>query len=174
MFRNLLSKLGPTALAVGGLLLLAGPAAAQVQGWPLMPDYGRYDYGPSYGPRSPYDTVPEYTAPAAGEEAVTPAAPEENPYLTTAAVEAPEAATLSVRLPAGAEIWFNNTRMPQTGADRRFVSPPLMPGEDYHYTVRVRWHEGNRTVTRSREVPVHAGDRLNLVFGQNGAGGAGR
>jgi uncharacterized protein (TIGR03000 family) len=167
MFRNLLTTVGVAALAMTALVLLAGPAAAQTQGWPLMPNYGRSEYTPSsYGPSS----APEYIYPPATEFAAPVAAPEENPYLTLAPVESPLAASLNVHLPAGAEIWFNNTRMSQTGSLRHFVSPPLTADEDYYYTVRVRWHEGDRTVTRIREVPVHAGDRLNLVFGANEAG----
>jgi len=70
-----------------------------------------------------------------------------------------------VRLPLGAVIWFNNTQMPQTGALRSFASPPLEPGKDYSYQVKVSWHEGGRDVTHTRNVTVHAGDRLNLAFG---------
>ena len=35
---------------------------------------------------------------------------------------------VDVRVPAGAEIWFDDARTTQTGAVRRFVLPPVPPG----------------------------------------------
>jgi uncharacterized protein (TIGR03000 family) len=174
MYRKLLRTVGVTALAVAGLLLMARSAAAQ-QGWPLQPNYGAPSSGLSYNPGPVFPSPgPGYYNLPAEERATPPAEPESNPYLTSAAAEEEQAAHLDVRLPAGAEIWFNNTKMPQTGKLRHFTSPPLTPGDDYYYEVRVRWHEGNRTVTRTRNVAVHAGDWLSLAFGPTGNTGTRR
>jgi uncharacterized protein (TIGR03000 family) len=191
MFRKLLTTAGVAALAVAGLLLLAAPAEAQ-QGWPLLgsnwgyyggsgrPSAGGYGYPSGYSPGyyvpGPAYVFPgpAYYPPATQAPGVSYAAPESDPYLTAAEAESPRVARIDVRLPAGAAIWFNDTRMPQTGAARRFVSPPLTHGEDYHYRVRVRWQAGGREVTRTQTVPVHAGDRLSLAFGPSAAGAARR
>jgi uncharacterized protein (TIGR03000 family) len=197
MIRKLVTTATGAALAAAGLLLPAAPARAQ-QGWPLLGDRwgyygggrssfggsgyssgysrGYYAPGPQYSfPSTAYSFAsPVYYPPLGSAPGVSYAAPASSPYLTAAEVENPRAAQVHVRLPAGAEIWFNDTRMPQTGAVRHFVSPPLDSDEDYSYQVKVRWREGGRTVTRTRTVEVHAGDRLNLAFGPSAAGGARR
>jgi uncharacterized protein (TIGR03000 family) len=45
-------------------------------------------------------------------------------------------------VPADAEVWFNGVPTKQTGTRREFVTPPLDPGGDYSYRLRVRWNEG--------------------------------
>jgi uncharacterized protein (TIGR03000 family) len=55
--------------------------------------------------------------------------------------------------------------MTSTGPARRFISPPLTPGKEYVYEVTVRWQESRREVTRTRSLPVRAGERLNIAFG---------
>jgi len=181
MIRKLVTTAAAAALAVAGLLLSAAPAKAQ-QGWPYQGNdwgyraetsgsgsggqgYGQ-NYSWSYYAPAPASFFPTATYPPLGEVPSAPSgAQESNPYLTAAEFEAPRAAQINVRLPLGAVIWFNNTQMPQTGALRSFASPPLEPGEDYSYQVKVRWDEGGRDVTHTRNVTVHAGDRVNLAFG---------
>jgi uncharacterized protein (TIGR03000 family) len=72
--------------------------------------------------------------------------------------------TLNITVPADAEIWFGDTPTAQKGPFRRFVSPSITPGEDYVYTIRASWTEGGRKVERTKELAVHAGDRINLAF----------
>jgi uncharacterized protein (TIGR03000 family) len=69
---------------------------------------------------------------------------------------------VEVRVPAGAELWFEGKRTSQTGAVRQFVSPPLTPGSTYAYQVRARWLENGQPVERSREIKVRAGERLTI------------
>jgi uncharacterized protein (TIGR03000 family) len=64
---------------------------------------------------------------------------------------------IEVRVPAGAEVWFDGTKTSQSGDVRHFVSPPLAAGHRYTYHIRARWTENGREVTRSRELAVVPG-----------------
>jgi uncharacterized protein (TIGR03000 family) len=184
------------ALAVGAWLLSASPAGAQNQGYSVWlhrndggggwSSAGRarwqsggfsvpqsaayYSSAPAYG----YSMSGYYSAPIGPVPGVTYIIPESNSYLTLAEVEGRRAMQIDVRVPAGATIWFDEAPTTQTGSLRRFVSPLLDPDTDYVYRVKVRWQEGGRNVTRTREVTVHAGDRLNLSFRPSAATAARR
>jgi uncharacterized protein (TIGR03000 family) len=66
--------------------------------------------------------------------------------------------------PPHAEISFEGSKTAQIGSSRLYVSPPLVQGENYTYTIRVSWKENGGQVTQTRKVPVRAGDRLSVVF----------
>jgi uncharacterized protein (TIGR03000 family) len=70
-----------------------------------------------------------------------------------------------------AELWFNGVLMPGVGTLRTFNTPPLTPGEYFHYTVQARWTEGGRLVETRRNVPVQAGRTALVNFGQPVSGG---
>jgi uncharacterized protein (TIGR03000 family) len=70
----------------------------------------------------------------------------------------PNTALVMAHLPEDARIWFEDAPTKQTGTLRRFFSPPLTPGKDYTYTVRVQWYEDGRWVSQVHSFPVHAGD----------------
>jgi uncharacterized protein (TIGR03000 family) len=76
----------------------------------------------------------------------------------------PLAASVEVRLPAGAELWFDGVATPQTGERRTFTTPPLRPGLTYRYEVQVRWREGGRDVVRGEHVLVRAGEAVVVDF----------
>jgi uncharacterized protein (TIGR03000 family) len=69
-----------------------------------------------------------------------------------------------LQMPADAEIWFDDARTAQTGTVRRFVSPPVPPGQDYAYVVRARWTEGGTEVTQSRRITFRAGEQVSVAF----------
>jgi uncharacterized protein (TIGR03000 family) len=71
---------------------------------------------------------------------------------------------IELRVPADAEIWFDDARTTQTGRVRRFVSPPVPPGQDYAYVVRARWKEGETAVTQSRRITFRAGEQVSVAF----------
>jgi uncharacterized protein (TIGR03000 family) len=87
------------------------------------------------------------------------------------AVEPPAVATppadgavhFTVRLPANAQVWFNGTQMPGTGAVREFRTPPLTPGR-YKYDIRVQWQENGRDVAQDRQVTFFPGDNVEVDF----------
>jgi uncharacterized protein (TIGR03000 family) len=74
---------------------------------------------------------------------------------------------IHMRVPESAQVWFDGRPTTRQGADREYMSPPLSPGRDYRYRVRVQWLEGGRPVTEVRDVTVHAGDRIDLNFSRN-------
>jgi uncharacterized protein (TIGR03000 family) len=69
-----------------------------------------------------------------------------------------------VRVPAGAEIWFNGEKTTQTGTRRLFLSPELEPGNRYAYDVTARWTEDGKSVEQTIHVPLTAGARQKVTF----------
>jgi uncharacterized protein (TIGR03000 family) len=68
------------------------------------------------------------------------------------------AALIMAHLPEDASIWFEDTATQQTGTLRHFRTPPLTPGKEYAYTVRVQWYEGGKWVSQVHNFSVRAGD----------------
>jgi uncharacterized protein (TIGR03000 family) len=69
-----------------------------------------------------------------------------------------------IRVPEEARLEFEGVAMPETGRIRKFVSPPLVPGQRYHYDIRATWEEDGRTVKRERRVTVYAGEKAEIDF----------
>jgi uncharacterized protein (TIGR03000 family) len=172
MSRRIASMSGLVALAVLGWLLPARPAAAQNQGYSVWAHRnggggggGGWRSRSFSGPRSPayYDYAPAFTASA-------PVTPSQSYYYGSnyyAAVEGSpvnNTATINATVPADATISFDGSATLQGGKQRKFVSPPLQPGQVYHYDVQVNWKQDGREVTRKRRITIHAGDVVNLSF----------
>jgi uncharacterized protein (TIGR03000 family) len=84
---------------------------------------------------------------------------------SVAAPASPDAvAHIRVRVPPGAELWFDDTKMPQAGPVRQFRTPPLTPGKGYYYAVRARWITDGREDSQTRTVFVAPGDVIDLDF----------
>jgi uncharacterized protein (TIGR03000 family) len=77
------------------------------------------------------------------------------PYAAPAAATG---ATVEVKLPAEAELWFDGTLTKQTGDRRTFRTPPLSPGLTFTYDVAARWRDGGQDVVRSERLLIRAGD----------------
>ncbi len=87
------------------------------------------------------------------------------PEVTTAPPSGnPTIARVDLHVPDNAEVWIEGVKMKQTGPLRRFVSPPLRPGQQYQYHVRVTWSENGKPVTRTQTIPIEAGDTSSLAF----------
>jgi uncharacterized protein (TIGR03000 family) len=69
-----------------------------------------------------------------------------------------------LRVPAAAQVWFNDAQTSQSGAVRHYTSPPLSPGKKYTYKVRVRWMEGGKPVQEERNLDIHAGASVRGDF----------
>ncbi len=98
---------------------------------------------------------------------VPPPAPPPLPVVNDPALQAlPQdaCAHLIVQVPAGAEVWVDGSKTQQTGPSRDFVSPPLAAGRGFSYEVRARWKGEKGDVEQTRQVPVHAGERVNVDF----------
>jgi uncharacterized protein (TIGR03000 family) len=71
-------------------------------------------------------------------------------------------AYIDIRVPANAELWFGGVKTSQTGRVRRFISPPLTPGKDFAYNVRVTWTANGKKVTKRQRIVVRAGEWVRL------------
>jgi uncharacterized protein (TIGR03000 family) len=164
---------------LGVTAALAGFSTMPVSG--QQPASGVYTYRHGYDPgyygssRLPIDPgakLGQAIAQGASQYWYMPRSPESAPQPTTPhnyAVrvtllphkmleEGPNAALIVAHVPEDAQIWFEGEPTVQKGDLRLFTSPPLTPGKDYTYTVRIRWAEDGRQVSQTGLVPVHAGE----------------
>jgi uncharacterized protein (TIGR03000 family) len=79
-------------------------------------------------------------------------------------------ATITVKVPAEAELWIDGHKMTTQGPARVFVSPALPNDRDHFYDLRARWRskEGGE-IERGRRVYFRAGEQLVVDF--QGPGG---
>jgi uncharacterized protein (TIGR03000 family) len=148
-----------------------GPAYGSYSSSPIYPGLGPGYLGPgltglSAGPYAPSrgSNAPSlgfgsssigYYSPAALAEAAS--------LLPGNSQPAPDnAAHVILQVPAGAEVWFDGDKTRQTGTLRHYFSPPLTPGKDYVYEVRVRWTRDGKPVEETRRVHVHANAWVSL------------
>jgi len=182
MIRNCLAKISVPAVLASALWLTASPAWGGHGGGGHGGGYyhggyhhgGRYGYGygyPWYGfglgiYADPWwynygCYYPGYVIYVAPDDRYQVFSPPEKPAVATSVV-------VNVRVPADAQVWFENQQTSVTGTLRRFESPALAPGKEFFYEIRVGWTENGQPVERTRRVPVHAGDRINLDFTTQG------
>lgn len=83
---------------------------------------------------------------------------------STAASPPPQPASVEVRVPASALLWFQGQQTEQTGERRTFTTPPLPPGQTYTYEVQARWYEKGEEVTERRQIRVVAGAKQMVDF----------
>jgi uncharacterized protein (TIGR03000 family) len=160
-------RLAPVGAA---LLLVAGLATAGDPTWspPILP-WNRPDHSASHPPGLPW-TRPDYSGYFEPNEpwyAIAPARRAEvakkyqihiTPLPAKHTEDDANRVLLLAHLPEDAQIWFDDAPTRQRGRLRTFVSPPLTPGRDSTYTVRVAWREDGRWVEQMHAFPVHAGD----------------
>jgi uncharacterized protein (TIGR03000 family) len=165
-----------SGLATLALLLLA-PAAVRAQqgehlyewsgGWAntTLPSSGAGAfYGtPSYGSTIPsfVSVTPPYTYGFLGNDSQGYYLPEMG-MMGDTTMNRPALINLSV--PEGATVWFDDAKTQQTGQFRQFVSPPLAAGGEFAYDVKATWNQDGKEVTRTRHIPVHAGEVLNIAL----------
>jgi uncharacterized protein (TIGR03000 family) len=71
-------------------------------------------------------------------------------------------ARITVRLPADAKLWVDDTHCPLTSDVRAFNTPNLQPGRQYFYTLRLEVNRDGQTLTLSRRIHMTAGQSLNV------------
>ena len=127
----------------------------------FIPGYGYYPgRGPDHypwmdGPDTPFDR--RSIVPAVP---VAPAAPP--PAEMLPAPTPVNAAIIVVKVPAEAELWFGGTPTAQGGSYRVFVTPPLPNGREASYTLRAHWPIKSVELTRTENVRVSAGSRVEV------------
>jgi uncharacterized protein (TIGR03000 family) len=73
---------------------------------------------------------------------------------------------LEVRVPANAEIWIDGAKTVQSGALREFISPPIEPGRNYAYELKVKWMENGAEREQVRNVAVRPGQLVRVDLTQ--------
>src|SRR5262249_33053874 len=71
-------------------------------------------------------------------------------------------ATIRLYVPADAQIVFDGYKTEQTGTVRRFISPPLLPGQTYKYDLKASWKADGKQVVQTKEVRIQAGQETPL------------
>jgi uncharacterized protein (TIGR03000 family) len=71
---------------------------------------------------------------------------------------------VEVQVPRDAEVWFDGHKTQQTGTDRQFQSPPIVPNYNYSYDIRARWLDNGSPVERTRTVSAQAGQQVRVDF----------
>ena len=155
------------------------------------PYYGFYPYyGSGYYPYYDYGYYSDYawdpylqaaaTWPSVlsdGSAEVTPVYPEVETSGTTLATgyqsySPPAAGTgqpdgvarVTVIVPPGAEVSFDDVTTLSKGAIRQYDSPPLEPGTRYTYDIKASWNDNGREVTQTQRVEVTAGAQVTVRF----------
>jgi uncharacterized protein (TIGR03000 family) len=123
------------------------------------PYYGYYD---SYEPSS--NLSPGVTDDSGYYGSYGDVTPSYSDYYAPATAAPDTSAGITVKVPADAEIWFNDTKTTSTGSVRAFHSPPLTPGDRYTYDIRARWNENGHELTQTQQVKVTAGAKVNVQF----------
>ncbi len=132
-------------------------------GWPSYTSYNLYGYWPSSTYVYSTPTVVGYTPDAVDYSGYySPPADTGLSTMAPATDEAPpqdNCVHLMVHVPADAQLWFDSTLTQQTGTEREFYSPPLNPGQTYHYDIRAHWTADNgQPVDVTRSVAVQANE----------------
>jgi uncharacterized protein (TIGR03000 family) len=81
-------------------------------------------------------------------------------------------ALIIVKLPADADLWFNEGATSQRGSYRTFVTPRLSNDRDSIYTIRVRWLIKDAELSRVERISVQPGltTTVNFLTNENWTG----
>jgi uncharacterized protein (TIGR03000 family) len=163
---QLMSKWGHPVFSIGAAPYdTVDTGQANYPGSPgFKPGYGYYP-GPGPGtypwmdgPGVPFDRrklLPAFpTGPLPNGPTVTE---EESPLPSGAAL-------IIVKIPAEAELWFDDSKTSQGGSYRRFMTPPLASGHNSPYTLRARWEIQGAELTRVERIQVAPGGRFTVNF----------
>jgi uncharacterized protein (TIGR03000 family) len=78
-------------------------------------------------------------------------------------------ATVVIKLPADAKLYFDDRPTKQVGAERTYVTPELTPGKEYAYQVKIEYTQDGRIMTQTKSVSVRAGQTSRVEFGEAAA-----
>jgi uncharacterized protein (TIGR03000 family) len=71
---------------------------------------------------------------------------------------------LIVRVPENAKVFIEDKPTQSTGDTRTYVSPPLPPSGEFHYTVRAEIVREGQTIAAGKAVTVRAGRPTQVTF----------
>ncbi len=75
-------------------------------------------------------------------------------------------ATIIVKVPADAKVFFDDEPTRQIGTLRTFSTPALQPGKEYHYDLKIEVVRGGQVLSRTRQVAVRAGQDTRVDLGE--------
>jgi uncharacterized protein (TIGR03000 family) len=119
--------------------------------------YGGGGYGRGWASYSTYNPTGTYYAYDNGPVVYTAQA-------STNALDTARTATLVVSLPADATLTVDGTPTTLTSDRRVFTSPPLEPGQLYHYTLRAELTRDGQRLATTRSVTVQAGRQSSVTL----------
>jgi uncharacterized protein (TIGR03000 family) len=146
-------------------------------GWGYGLGYGIGDYGAGYYGDPYYDySTPYYSgsAPAVYDYSNPAVASSYAPSTTQSFYSGPgmtppeNVAEVQVRVPADAQVWFDDTLTTKTGPMREFETPALTPGTTYEYKVKARWMKDGKPVEKTQTVKVRANQPTTVDFTNQG------
>jgi uncharacterized protein (TIGR03000 family) len=118
-------------------------------------DNGGYYGGPSYGYRGPG------YFPGSGVVVVGETTGYQSNYY---APSNDMTVSIDVRVPANAQVFFDDEPTRQSGELRTFTTPTLSGDRSYHYTVRAKWEENGKPVERKQTIEFRTGRRVVVDF----------
>jgi uncharacterized protein (TIGR03000 family) len=85
-------------------------------------------------------------------------------HLRKTQMETDNRAHIWLRVAENADVWVNGAKTRQAGESRYYYSPPLTPGRQYAYEMRIRWMKDGKPVEETQRVLVYAGSRTHRDF----------
>jgi uncharacterized protein (TIGR03000 family) len=76
----------------------------------------------------------------------------------------PVPASVTVIVPADADVFFDGSPTSETGTERTFATPPLPVGKKYHYDIEAQWTADGQPVDKTRKILVTAGANVRVDF----------
>jgi len=75
-------------------------------------------------------------------------------------------AVITVLVPnAEAQVWFEDTQLPQTGKERTFKTPVVADGKSHSFNVKAKWtNDSGKAVEKTLPVSVKAGQTSTVDF----------
>jgi uncharacterized protein (TIGR03000 family) len=148
------------SIGVLALLLVAGPALASGPPYGMPSGTMPWEWGKYYAKRAYKEPRPSSrpSQPAAVAQAPTKYRVQVTRIPHKHDADDPNLVVMAAHVPEDAFIWFDGARTRQTGTTRWFESPPLTPGKQFYYNVRVVWYEEGEWVSQTVRLPVKAGD----------------
>ena len=77
-------------------------------------------------------------------------------------------AYMNVNVPADATVYLQDQRMTLTGARRRFVTPEIKDGKELVYNLKVEIERDGRTVSKTTQAAVKAGQEVEVTVSFDG------
>jgi len=110
------------------------------------------------------DDITRSVLPSTGPPSAGVFRPRPGDDLMAMSIPATPLATVVVKVPENAQVWFDNSLTQTTGTERSYETPPLTAGTSYQYEIKARWLQDGKAVERIRNVTIRSGERSVVDF----------